>query len=340
MWFGSVVDRWDEEAASIDDAHKRDEVFELGATLAFPDLPETADAEIMGEVARAKSRNTHAFYAAHGRPSSPIACNDGWLTFESEIETEDAANNLAGAFILEGGRSEAVLLIPHWNAPQEPYLKLAARMHRLGYAASVLTLPYHHQRRRAEGNIADYFVSANLGRTIRAVRQAVSDARRIVDWLEGRGYRRIHVIGASLGSCIAGLVGAVDARICSTILLLTAGQFADVVWTGRATRHIATALRGAVTLDQLRQIWSIISLEPIIDLYSRPDHRLLIVSARRDKVVLPRLTADFVAKLRAAGAPASHTSLPCGHYSIGMLPFSLIATARILWFMRQASAGG
>ena len=340
MWFGSIVDRWDEEAAAADDAHKRGEIFELGPSLAFPDLPATASLGVMAEAVRAQLRDPHAFYRPPAR-SAPVAFENNWLSFESAVRTEDSANDIASALILESSRRpDAMLLIPHWNAPQAPYFKLAAKMHRLGYAVAVLTLPYHHQRRRTESAIADYFVSANLGRTIRAVRQAVADAIGIVDWLESRGYSRIHVIGASLGSCVAGLVGAIDTRVRSTVLLLTAGRFADVVWTGRATQHIASALRGAVTLDELRQIWAIISLEPFVDLYKRPDHRLLIVSARRDAVVLPPLTADFAEKLRVAGVPAQNISVACGHYSIGMLPFSLIATARVLWFLRQASTDG
>jgi len=340
MWLGSIIDRWDEEAAAADDAHKRGEVFELGPSLVFPDLPATASLGLMAEAVRVQLRDPHAFYRPPAR-SSPVAFENNWLRFESAVRTEDSANDIASALILESGRRpDAMLLIPHWNAPQEPYFKLAAKMHRLGYAVAVLTLPYHHQRRRVESAIADYFVSANLGRTVRAARQAVADAIGIVDWLESRGYSRIHVIGASLGSCVAGLVGAIDTRVRSTVLLLTAGRFADVVWTGRATQHIASALRGSVTLDELRQIWAIISLEPFVDLYKRANHRLLIVSARRDAVVLPRLTDDFAEKLSAAGAPAQHISLACGHYSIGMLPFSLIATARVLWFLRRALTGG
>jgi dienelactone hydrolase len=338
MWFGSIVDRWDEEAASADDVHKHGEVFDPGAHLVFPELPPAAGIGPMAEAVRARLSDPRAFYRPPERAASP-AFAENWLRFQSVVTTEDSANNMAGAFVLESDRRrDALLIIPHWNAPQAPYLKLAAWMHRLGYTAAVLTLPYHHQRRRTESGIADYFVSANLGRTIRGVRQAVGDAIGVIDWLESRGYRRIHVIGASLGSCVAGLVGAVDPRVSSTILLLTAGRFADVVWTGRATRHITSALRSAMTLDELRTIWSIISLEPFIDLYKRPDHRLLIVSARRDTVVLPHLTEDFAEKLRAIRAPARHVSLPCGHYSIGMPPFSLIATARVLLFLRRASA--
>jgi hypothetical protein len=336
MWFSSVIDRWDEEAATEDDAHKRDEVFDVGAALAFPDLPATASAGLLSDAVRARMADPRAFYTRIGA-SSAVTFQSGWLNFESVVRTEDAANNIAGAFVLESDQlQDVVLVIPHWNAPQKAYFRLATTMRRFGYAAAVLTLPYHHQRRRPGSAIADYFVSANLGRTIRAVRQAVTDAIGVIDWLESRGYRRIHVTGASLGSRVAGLVGAVDARVRSSILLLTAGNFAEVVWTGRATRHIAAALRGAITLEELRAIWSIISLEPFSEFYVRSGFRLLVMSAARDTVVLPHLSAAFVRRLRDVAAPVQYVTLPCGHYSIGMLPFSVVATSIALMFLRKA----
>src|SRR6185436_19739326 len=106
--------------------------------------------------------------------------------------------------------------------------------------------------------------------------------------------RRFSVVGASLGSCIAGLTGLFDPRVGASALLLTAGNFADVVWTGRATRHIREALQPAMTLEELRAIWSIISLDSFVDRFRKPDHRLLLLSAARDQVVLPQLTRDFV----------------------------------------------
>ena len=46
-------------------------------------------------------------------------------------------------------------------------------------------------------------MSANVGRTIAACRQAVADVRSCVDWLEQQGYQQIGVLGTSLGSCYA-----------------------------------------------------------------------------------------------------------------------------------------
>jgi dienelactone hydrolase len=337
MWFGSLVDRWDEEAAAEDDSHKLVEVFAVGASLAFPVLPPTADHFALANTVHETMADPLAFYAVDAATDGVIY-RHRWLAFPSAIQTEDPINDVARAFILESDwRGDAVLLIPHWNAPQQPYMRFARVLHRMGYTAAVLILPYHHHRKRSESMIADHFVSANLGRTIRAVRQSVVDARGIIDWLEARGHTRFHVVGASVGSCVAGLVGACDKRVRSTVLLLTAGSFADAVWTGRATRHIAAAFQGSITLERVRAIWSIISLDQFIEYYRRPSHDLLILSANRDTVILPNLTNEFVGKLCDAKVAFQHATFSCGHYSIGMLPFSILAVARALSFLRRVS---
>ena len=51
---------------------------------------------------------------------------------------------------------------------------------------------------RAELERADYAVSANIGRTIDATRQAVIDVRSCADWLESQGYERIGWSGPAL----------------------------------------------------------------------------------------------------------------------------------------------
>ena len=142
-------------------------------------------------------------------------------------------------------------------------------------------------------------------------------------------------MGASLGSCVAGLTAAHDERVKGSLLLLTAGDFADVVWTGRATRHIREGLQGGIQLSELKDIWSPISLFPFIPLLARPSHRLMLVSARRDKVVLPHLTTQFVDELRAANANLRWRLLRCGHYSLGVFPFSWMTLAMAVGFLRS-----
>ena len=45
-----------------------------------------------------------------------------------------------------------------------------------------------------------------------AIRQAVLDTRRAADWLFERGYRRVGIVGTSVGSCIGFLTFAHDER--------------------------------------------------------------------------------------------------------------------------------
>jgi dienelactone hydrolase len=333
-----MIDRWDEAAAANDDGNKLSIPCELGASLAFPDLPPDADVGLLQAAVRAQLHRPTAYYGPL-EPQAVLAdaCfDDGLLAFPSTIQTGDPGNDVAYARIMESSaRREAIVLVPHWNAPPDALMTLAKLLHWRGYSVAVLILPHHHQRKRAGSTFADYFVSANLGRTIRAVRQAVFDVYGVISWLQSRGHSRLSVLGASLGSCIAGLAGAFDPRIQATLLLVTAGSFADVVWTGRATRHIGRALQEAVTLPELRAIWSLISLDTFCDQLVENQQQLLIVSAKRDQVVLPVYTKAFLAQLHAAGATVSHMALPCGHYSMGMAPFNALAALRIMAFLHS-----
>ena len=99
---------------------------------------------------------------------------------------------------------------------------------------------------------ADYAVSANVGRTIDATRQAVVDARSCVDWLQQQGYRRIGILGTSLGSCYAFLASAHDPRFKVNVYNHCSSYFADVVWTGLSTQHIRQGIEEHIDLDRLR----------------------------------------------------------------------------------------
>ena len=63
--------------------------------------------------------------------------------------------------------------------------------------------------------------------------------------------------------------------------------------------------------------------------------RLMIISGQRDKVVLPHLTRAFIDALREAEVNVRWVVLPCGHYSIRMLPFAALAVLRAGLFLRR-----
>ena len=340
MLFGNIIDRRDERAAAKEDENKQFFPAEIGASLAFPDLPPDADAAVLANAVQAAMLHPEKYY---GPPDDHDAIQhaqfDGeWVSFASAHPSGIVPNDTVFARVFESkARRGTVILVPFWNAPADSLVLLAKILHWLGYSTAVLVLPYHHQRKRPGSLNADYFVSANLGRTIQSVRQAVSDVSGLVSWLKSRGHDGFAVIGASLGSCIAGIVGAFDPRVRASLLFLTAGSFGDVVWTGRSTRHIGAELAKIATLEQVRTIWSIISLYPYGRQFREGKKHLLILWANRDRVVLPIHTMPFLEQLREARVDLTVKEYPCGHYTMGFMPFNALATWHTIRFLGSLS---
>ena len=336
MWPTSYLDRWDERQAANDDGNKPLEQLVIGASLAFAGIDEGASLSELARFAENYKAQSANFFKAHRKGNAEYIREGDLLTFSSDIVTETESNGIVRARIYEAKNSRgAILVLPHWNAAMWDYQRFSRRLMRLGFTTVELTLPYHGSRNQSDGIISDYFLSANIGRTIRSVQQAVVNSRRVVDWLYERKHERIGLIGVSLGSCIAGLVAAHDERICTSALFLTAGDFAEVVWTGRATRHIKAALAASAKLEQLRDAWSIISTETYVRQLSRRGHRTLIISGKRDQVVHHYLTEQFVERLRRHGGSCSWHALGCGHYSLGLFPFNIVAFLTLARFFRR-----
>jgi dienelactone hydrolase len=220
------------------------------------------------------------------------------------------------------GPRRAVVVLPQWNANSEGHVGLCRLFARFGLTAVRLSLPYHEARRPAGLNRADYIVSANLGRTVHANRQAVLDARRIVDWLEDQGYERIGIMGTSLGSCLSMLTMAHEPRIRAGAFNHVSPYFADVVWRGMSTEHVRAGLDGHVSLDTLRDIWMPISPWPFIDRVA--GRQVLLIYARYDQTFPVDLSRTFVAEFARRGVTHETSVLPCGHYTTGKPPFKYL----------------
>ena len=256
----------------------------------------------------------------------------GALSFPSAMGTPYPENNTAHAlYFAAGSRKQdpayrrsrrAVLVLPQWNAGPDGHVGLCRLLNRFGMSALRLTLPYHDARRPAEINRADYIVSANVGRTIQACRQAVMDARRAISWLEQQGYDRIGILGTSLGSCLSLLTAAHEPRIRAQALNHISPYFADVVWRGLSTTHVRESLEGSVDLDRLRAMW--LPISPHIYLDRIRDKKTLLVYAKYDLTFPVDLSRELVGEFQRRGIPHELAILPCGHYSTGVTPFKFL----------------
>jgi hypothetical protein len=259
----------------------------------------------------------------------------GILSFPSAMHTRYEENNTVHALYFDGSRRagpalwtrrhnirRAVLVLPQWNAGPDGHVGLCHLLNRFGMSALRLTLPYHDARRPAELTRADYIVSANIGRTVQACRQAVMDARRAISWLASRGYDRIGILGTSLGSCLSLLTSAHEPRIRAQALNHVSPYFADVVWRGLSTTHVRQSLADAIDLDRLRQLW--LPISPHLYLDRIRDKKTLLVYAKYDLTFPVDLSRKLVREFERLGIPHQLSILPCGHYSTGITPFKFL----------------
>jgi hypothetical protein len=290
------------------------------------------------------------YFAWDGVPEGSL--DDGWLTFPSAVQTPFSENNTVYARYFPvpyrgrssngSGREEvarakgrAVVVLPHWNAKIHEHVAMCELLNRAGIAALRLTLPYHDRRMLPGFERADYMVSANLGRTLQANRQAVLDTRAAVHWLEAQGYDRIGIVGTSLGSCIAFLTFIHEPRIKAGVYNHVSSYFGDVVWEGLTTAHVRKGLEPAVTRDEVRRAFLAISPNSYVHLLAGDPRPALLISARYDLSFTPELSELLFRECDRYGVNYDKAIVRCGHYTLGRVPYKYYAGYRLVSYLRR-----
>jgi dienelactone hydrolase len=259
-----------------------------------------------------------------------------FLRFTSPVKTPYPENNVANARWFPARGRRAIVLLPHWNSDGISYVSLCRVFNMMGIAVLRLSMPYHDIRMPAEITRADYAVSANIGRTVDAVRQGVVDIRCCLDWLEEQGYSQLGIMGTSLGSCYTFIAAAHDPRVRVAAFNHAATYFAEVVWHGQSTRHIRQGIEQKIDLEELRQAWLAISPMSYFEQYARWPKKSLIVYASYDLTFLPEFSRHVVEQFEKHRLDHKVAVLPCGHYTTGETPYKYIDGWHLASFLRTA----
>lgn len=261
------------------------------------------------------------------------------LTFTSQVASPWANNNLVHArFFRARGNGPAVVLLPNWNAKWHGQVNLCRWLNKLGISVLRLSLPYHDYRVAPGHERADQLVGSNVGLTIQATRQAITDTRRCLLWLGQQGYGKLGLVGTSIGSAIGSITMAHDQTARAGAFLHVSTYFADVVRTGMNTSHVWEGLHTKVTEDELRRYWTPISPVPYMDRLRGTGQRMLMISGRYDPTFWYEFTQEMFESLRQKGIDLETMTLPCGHYSLELAPFAFPAGLRLGLFLLQSLA--
>lgn len=332
------LDQWDERRTRRRDDVKRVTGMVLDPELVFPAGEGAGSLDVFCSSAEAAASNSDLFFGP-SESVTDVSTDDQWIRFASSIPTGISENDMVHAKVTRAGSFDhAVIVFHHWNATSRN-AALARYLARQGLTVVEIAMPYHLERSRPGSSYADHMLSSNLGRTLQSVRQAVVDGRQLIGVLQRAGYRRVSVLGISLGSWVAGLVAAEDASIHKVSLLLSAGSLADMVWSGAATQHIRAGLEGKLELSDLRRAWSPLDLGSYAAKLARPGLVVQFVIAKRDKVVLPELSETFIRQIQGVGVSTDVTRLNCGHYSLALPPYAIRLGISVSRFLKRSESG-
>src|SRR5262249_25042128 len=101
--------------------------------------------------------------------------------------------------------------------------------------------------------------------------------------------------------------------------------FGDVVWEGLTTRHVRQGLETALSREEVRQAWLAISPNSFVPRLTGDSRARLMISARYDPTFTPELSRLLFDACREWGVVYDKQLIPCGHYTMGEVPFKYFA---------------
>ena len=181
-----------------------------------------------------------------------------------------------------------------------------------GYNIYNYVLPFHMERSPDTSLYnGEYFVSADVSRTLKSMQQSVSDIRALISYIKAEKKGKIIIIGLSLGGITSNLLSEVEENIDVLISLFYANDLSFTIFETEAGKYIKKDfIKNNFDQSLLKESWKVINpslRKPIIDL-----NKILLLSGKYDKYVINKDT-DILWK--NWGKPKRYMN-SCGHSGI------------------------
>ena len=192
---------------------------------------------------------------------------------------------------VDGRRRPSLLYLHGWLQPETPMEEvfvLTQLALRLDLDVVQLQPPYHGRRRPQMSRFSgELYLSADLLRTIEAIRQNVIEARELTSWLLAAGHGPVGVSGLSMGGVLTLGLAALDERFAFAAPMVAHLDVGAVIGDGPALAPVRAALaRHGWSPRQVTELmgsfgWN--ELQPAV-----PPERQMWVAARYDRFFRPR----------------------------------------------------
>jgi cephalosporin-C deacetylase-like acetyl esterase len=239
------------------------------------------------------------------------------VRFPSPVKSPHPENNTVYAEYYrptKPGPHPCVIVLDITGGDQSLSRLIARHLAQNNVAGLFVQMAYYGPRRPPGSRVR--LLSYDVDHTLAAIRQTVLDLRRATAWMEARpeiDKDRLGIMGTSLGSFMAALTAEMEPKLGRLAVLLGGADFVDGYWDhpqAAPYRAIFEVLGG--TKDQVRRL--IAPVDPITCAKNLRGRRVLIVAAKNDEIVPPRMAENL---WRATGRQRI-LWLPAGHYSAAL----------------------
>jgi len=215
---------------------------------------------------------------------------NGKLKFLSQVENEDcnkeaifhsnicvSENNDINIILIHGWRASSL------NRLEEVFLESFKERK---YNIYNYILPFHMERSEDTALYSgESFVSANVSRTLKSIKQSISDIRALIRYIKEIKKGKIVIIGLSLGGIVSNLLAEVEENIDVLISLFYANDLSYTIFETEVGRYIKRDfVNNNFSKELLSKSWKIINpslRKPVIDM-----DNILLISGKYDKYVL------------------------------------------------------
>jgi dienelactone hydrolase len=214
------------------------------------------------------------------------------LTFPSPVKSDCKANNTVHAeyYRPKGkGPFPCVIVLDITAGDQSLSRLIATHLAQNKIGGLFVQMAYYGPRRPPGSKLR--LLSYDFKRTTEGIRQTVLDLRRATAWMESRpeiDAKRLGVMGTSLGSFVSALAGEMEPKLRRVAVLLGGGGFVDAFYDhprAKSFRKFWEALGG--TRETAARL--IAPVDPITCAANLKDRQLLILAAKRDDIVPPKM---------------------------------------------------
>ena len=214
------------------------------------------------------------------------------LKFPSPVETPQKENNTVHAEYYRPygkGPFPAVIVLDILGGNETVSRTIATHLAQHDIAALFVFMPYYGPRRTPGSDVR--LLMPDIDHSLAAIRQTVLDLRVATAWLESRkevDAKRLGILGTSLGSFMGTLTAEMEPKLGRVAVLLGGGGFVDAYWDdprAKSFRKVWQALGG--TKESAARL--VAPVDPITCAANLKDRRLLILAAKRDNIVPPRM---------------------------------------------------